>query len=405
MRNQLSAAASLASAAPRIGLHRSTGPSRAWEIRTVKPVTYTVRLVDDLFGLNSTDLVKAGQTQRVSRIRRFVVLDAEVDWYHGDRIRKYFDHHNVETRFCVIRVNEQLKTVDTLLDVCRQLDEFGINRRVEPIIAIGGGVLCDVVGLLASLYRRGTPYVRVPTTLVGLVDAGVGAKTGVNFGEHKNRLDTYFPSSHTLLDRSFLATLDSRHISNGLAEILKIGLIKDLRLFELLEQHGSELIETRLQAGNALDAVAVEVLDRAIQGMLEELQPNLWEHKLERLVDYGHSFSPLIEMRALPELLHGEAVTVDMALTTCLARRRGLVSRRDQDRIFATMRALRLPLWHPVCEPATLIAALRDTVRHRDGLQRIPLPLGIGQAYFANDVTDDEIAQACDDVREEVCRA
>lgn len=138
----------------------------------------------------------------------------------------------------------------------------------------------------------------------------------------------------------------------------------------------------------------VEVLTRAIHGMLDELQPNLWEAKLERAVDYGHTFSPTVEMRALPELLHGEAVCIDMAMTTLIAWDRDLLSTEQRDRIFSVMRKLQLPTWDPVLEPDLLTNALRETVRHRDGKQRLPLPRGIGDVVFVNDVTPREIELA-----------
>jgi 3-dehydroquinate synthetase len=283
--------------------------------------------------------------------------------------------------------------MDTVLQIVRRMDHFEVARRREPVIAFGGGVLTDIVGLATSLYRRSTPYVRVPTTLIGLVDAGIGAKTGVNFDRHKNRLGSYHPSSSTLLDPRFLQTLDERHISNGLAEVLKIALAKDAELFRLLAGHGKSLVAGRLQPIGDDDVPDI-VLRRAVQGMLEELQQNLWEHQLQRIVDYGHSFSPTIEMHALPELLHGEAVAIDMALTTVIACRRGLVAPADRDLILGVMEELWLPIWHPVCTPEVLAQALVDTVRHRDGSQHIPLPIGIGRVCFVNDVTPHEIEAA-----------
>ena len=142
------------------------------------------------------------------------------------------------------------------------------------------------------------------------------------------------------------------------------------------------------------------MIQRAVHGMLEELQPNLWESTLERIVDYGHTFSPTIEMHALPKLLHGEAVTIDMALTTVLAWRRGLVGAEQRDRIFAVMNLLELPSWNDLLEPRLLQDALRETVRHRNGKQRLPLPLRIGRAVIVNDVTDAELEQAVRDLRE-----
>ncbi len=368
------------------GVDLSTG----WVVTAQQSVIYDVRLKDGLFDVHHRDLLEVGSGRRSKRLRRFVVVDETVDAIYGDRIRRYFAAHEVETHILTLGASETKKTMESVLAVVDGIDAFGISRRHEPIIAIGGGVLLDIVGLAASLYRRSTPYIRVPTTLVGIIDAGIGAKTGVNYSSSKNRLGSYFPPKVVFLDRTFLASLEPRQLSNGLAEILKIALVKDLRLFELLEEHGERLIEDRFQDNTA----AEEVLERAIHGMLEELQSNLWEEHLERLVDFGHTFSPLLEMRALPSLLHGEAVNIDMALSTALSVGRGLVSPAEGDRILSTMRTLRLPTWHRLCQPELLWDALQEVVAHRDGLQRMPLPVGIGVATFFNDLQRSEIDEA-----------
>lgn len=368
----------------------------SWRVSTQKEVSYEVRFLDNLFRLDRTDLLEFGSEPWCgTRLRRFVVVDSNVNALHGDMIRAYFDHHDVEDEILVVEADETVKDFGTAARIVEAMDRFGLARRCEPVIVIGGGVLMDTVGLAASLYRRGTPFVRVPTTLIGLVDAGVGAKTGINFNGHKNRLGTYAPADLTLIDRSFLSTLDRRHVSNGLAEILKIALIKDYGLFRMLEQHGPRLLDEHFQGYTISgEQAAVAVLRAATHGMLEELQPNLWETTLERCVDYGHTFSPTVEMRALPALLHGEAVCVDMALTTVLAYRRGLLTTQERNRVLSVMAALELPSWDPMLCPEVLSQALEDTVRHRDGLQRLPLPVGIGDVTFVNDVTEDEIRTA-----------
>jgi 3-dehydroquinate synthetase len=366
--------------------------STGWIVQTQQSVVYDVRVKEGLFDTENRDLIEVGAAGRSTKLRRFVVIDEMVDAIYGESIRNYFAAHGVETHILTLDVSESAKTMESVFAVVDGIDGFGISRRHEPIIGIGGGVLLDIVGLAASLYRRSTPYIRVPTTLMGIVDAGIGAKTGVNYSSYKNRLGSYYAPKVVFLDRTFLATLEPRELSNGLAEILKMALVKDRRLFELLEEHGVELIEDRFQVSEA----AGEVLDRSIHGMLEELQPNLWEETLERLVDFGHTFSPALEMRALPSLLHGEAVTIDMALSTALSVGRRFVTESEADRILATMRDLRLPTHHELCRPELLWQALEETVDHRDGLQRMPLPVGIGDATFVNDLTRAEVELAAD---------
>ncbi|MXP49063.1 sedoheptulose 7-phosphate cyclase [Pantoea sp. Eser] len=128
-----------------------------------------------------------------------------------------------------------------------------------------------------------------------------------------------------------------------------------------------------------------EIITRSIAGMLAELEPNLWEEELARCVDYGHTFSPSLELLANPVLLHGEAVAVDMALCVALAHGRGLLTAEETERAISLIQRSGLLISHPVFNLALLEEALVDTIKHRDGLQRIPLSDGIGNVAFAND--------------------
>ncbi|AUY49050.1 sedoheptulose 7-phosphate cyclase [Streptomyces sp. CB01881] len=373
----------------RTGCNPTGAQATGRTVATALPVRHRVRFVPGVLDPANPALARAGGPPG----RRLVVVEARVRELYGRLLHRYPAAQGVEHETLVLPVHEQVKTMDAVFRVADRMDSSGIYRRGEPVIAIGGGVLADVVGLACSLYRRSTPFVRVPTTLAALVDAGAGAgaTTGVDHGRHGNRLGTYHPAADTLLDPAFLATLDRRHLGNGLAEILQVALIKDGDLFGLLERHGRALLDEGFRGSHRAGA---EVLTRAVRGMLQDLQPGLREHRPARLTDYGHSFSPTVELRALPELLHGEAVCVDMALTTVVAQRRGLLDPEQAERILRLMRRLELPVWHPLVEPVTLAEALADTVRHRDGRQRLPLPAGIGSGVFVDDLTDGELAGA-----------
>ena len=379
--------------------HSDPSREQRWRVSAYKHVSYDVMLCADVLDPADSRLAAAGTPEDAPPGRRLLVLDAHVEKLYGTRILEYFRQRGTVVESCVIDAHEGVKSMDSVLRVVSAMADFGVPRRREPVIAIGGGVLTDLVGLATSLYRRSTPYVRVPTTLIGMIDAGIGAKTGVNFLAHKNRLGSYHPAVATLIDPGFLGTLPERQLRNGMAEILKIALVKDAELFELLDRHGSDLVAGRLLPDDPA-GVGREVIRRAIQGMLQELEPNLWEHQLRRVVDYGHTFSPTIEMRALPDLLHGEAVCVDMALTSVIARDRGLLSEVELERVLGVMRALGLPITHPVCTLELLVGALADTVLHRDGQQLLPLTPGIGRACFVDDLRDEEIDRALHALRE-----
>ena len=155
-------------------------------------------------------------------LRRFVVIDEIVYNLYGRQLIDYLQAFGAVYRILPLPTTEENKSMELAMQILEEVHKFSLDRRTEPIIAIGGGVCLDIVGLAASLYRRRTPYIRVPTTLLSYVDASVGAKNGVNFADCKNKLGSYVPPVAAFLDSSFLQTVPQRHISNGLAEILKV---------------------------------------------------------------------------------------------------------------------------------------------------------------------------------------
>lgn len=360
------------------------------DIKSALPVCYTVEMTPGILGPENSKLLEFGSSSR-----RFVVVDQNVHSAYMDKILNYFKSLQIHAHIVIIDSIEDKKNLETILELTKEMDDFGLLRRREPVIAIGGGVLLDLVGFACSIYRRGVPYIRVPTTLVGLVDASIGIKTGINYNTRRNRLGSYYPPLASYLDIEFLQTLMPIEISSGLGEIIKMAVIKDARLFELLESHTAALYRTRFRGPSVASA---EVIQRAINGMKEELENNLWETILERSVDFGHSFSPIIEMRSLSSnhpLTHGQAVTLDVIFSSILAMNRKHISRNDLFRIIRIASAAQLPIKHPLFwEPLLLLESLNDTIKHRDGCQNLPIPIKIGDCIFLQDVSFAEIQQA-----------
>ncbi|MCB1560487.1 MAG: sedoheptulose 7-phosphate cyclase [Xanthomonadales bacterium] len=359
-----------------------------WRIRATREIDYEISSVQDVFDSADHSLLLPG---RIEGGRRFVVVDERVDEHHGDRIRRYFADHAVHACVMTVPVGEPGKSMDTWQDLLRALDKFPIHRRDEPIIAIGGGVLTDVVGFVASSYRRGVPHVKVPTTLMGYVDASVGIKTAINFNGSKNRVGSFEPPARVLLDRSLLATLDRRQVLNGVCEIIKLAVIKDAALFEHLEVSGASSIASAFQ-----DAPGAKILDTAIDVMLEELTPNLFEDDLARKVDFGHTFSYGLETHFESDLLHGEAVLLDVLVSTVIAQRRFMLTDAQARRILALSGRLGIMPALDLLDANLMWHSLQDRIEHRNGQQLIPLPTAIGDCRFVNDVSLTELQDAID---------
>ena len=366
-----------------------------WRVACHRPISYDIVEAPRLFDPQNRALLSAG---RIEDGRRFLVVDGNFAGYHAGQMHAYFAHHGIEAKIVLFPGGEENKRIETYLDILRELDAFPIHRRDEPIIAIGGGVLTDVVGFIASSYRRGVPHIRVPTTLMGYVDASVGIKTGINFNGHKNRLGSFEPPARVLLDRSFLKTLPRRHVLNGVCEIIKLAIIKDAGLFRLLEEDGAESIAARFQ-----NPAGGKILDRAISAMLEELAPNLFEDDLCRNVDFGHTFSHGLEEHHEARLLHGEAVLLDIAVSTLIAARRHLLSQRETTRIFRLIDGLGVVPATCVLDTELMWRSLLERIEHCNGLQRVPLPRSIGNCVFVNDIARREIEYSVRALTERTC--
>lgn len=355
-------------------------------VKYASTVEYEVVDTPNLFDPRNMALLSSG---KVKNGCRFVVVDANVERDFGTQMRNYFSHHGILAKVIVFPGGEENKTAEYYFSIVRELDAFPIHRRDEPIIAVGGGVLTDVVAFVASTYRRGVPHIKVPTTLMGYVDAAVGIKNGINFNGNKNRLGAFQAPQKVLLDKSFLSTLPRRHILNGICEIIKLAVITDAGLFDLLEALGPEAVDVHLQS----DA-GCAILDRAVAGMIEELEPNILEEDLDRKVDFGHTFSYGLETRYEADLLHGEAVLLDVLLSVMISRSRELLTDAEATRIFNLVEKLTIVLDMSLLDPQVLWASLEERVYHRNGLQRVPMPHGIGKCTFVNDIAYSEIEQA-----------
>ena len=277
---------------------------------------------------------------------------------------------------------ERAKVLPAVEALCNAAFAAGLDRH-GLLVAVGGGVCCDLVTLTASIYRRGIAHIRVPTTLVGQIDAGLGAKGAANFAGRKNAVGCFHPPALVLIDERLMRTLPVAEVRAGLAEIVKMALVTDPRLFDLVEDTLPSLLETRFQepAGAASTIVAV-----AARRMLEALEGNLFEdHTYRRIVDAGHTFSPRLEAASGFRIRHGEAVAIDLALSATIAARLGLLPERERDRIVDLIVAAGLPTTSSHLTAELCREALADAIAHRGGQLNLPLFEGIGRPRFVDE--------------------
>ncbi len=344
---------------------RVTTSPKAFHVEGYERIAYDLVYVERVFALDNSELADEYRPYG----RALMVVDEAVLDFYGDAIRAYFDHHDIALVEVPVQIRETAKTLETFERIVGEFDDFGLVR-TEPVLVVGGGLTTDVAGFACASYRRNTPYIRIPTTLIGLIDASVSIKVAVNYGKHKNRLGAYHASQKVLLDFSFLATLPEDQVRNGMAELIKIAVVGNAAIFTLLEEHGEDLLRTRfghLDGTAELREVGHELTHQAIATMLELEAPNLHEIDLDRVIAFGHTWSPTLELTPPVPFFHGHAINIDMALSTTLAEQRGHLSVADRDRVLGLMSDLGLALDSDHLTPELLTAATASILKTRDG--------------------------------------
>ncbi|NVM23158.1 MAG: 3-dehydroquinate synthase [Desulfobacterales bacterium] len=233
-----------------------------------------------------------------------IVTDSDVNPLYGRTVRESLAETAVPVDIIEIPAGESSKSVATVLDVVGKLIDLNVSRK-SLLIALGGGVVGDITGFIASIYMRSIPYVQIPTTLLAQVDSSVGGKTGVDLPEGKNLLGTFYQPKAVFADLSFLETLTDGDFKNGLAEIIKYCIISDEDMFELLEQEQAaikkrkpDLMKTLVKRSCKIKADVVEADER--------------EGDLRRILNFGHTLGHALEAASGYRLSHGEAVAIGM---------------------------------------------------------------------------------------------
>ncbi|MFZ3268138.1 MAG: sedoheptulose 7-phosphate cyclase [Mycobacterium sp.] len=363
----------------------------AFHVEGYEKIEYDLVYVDGVFALDNDELAESYRPYG----RALLVIDETVYALYGDEIRSYFDHHDIALTAMPVQIRETAKSLETFERIIAEFNAFGLVR-TEPVLVVGGGLTTDVAGFACASYRRNTPYIRIPTTLIGLIDASVSIKVAVNHGKHKNRLGAYHASQKVLLDFSFLKTLPEDQVRNGMAELIKISVVGNTEIFRLLEDNGVDLLRTRfghLDGSPELRAAGERLTHQAIATMLELEAPNLHEIDLDRVIAFGHTWSPTLELTPPEPFFHGHAINIDMALSTTLAEERGYISVGERDRVLAVMSDLGLALDSEHLTPELLSAATTAILKTRDGMLRAAVPSPIGRCIFLNDVTVEELAE------------
>ena len=335
---------------------------------------YEIQFADDASELVAQTLADRGLRRAVLFFDRRVGETAE-------RVAGAVERAGVDLRArFALRGGESLKRMRESQALFRNLIDAGADRRT-CIVAIGGGSLTDSVGFAAATYMRGLPWIAVPTTILGMIDAAIGGKTAVDLPEGKNLVGAFWDPLAVAADLAALATLPARQRRTGVAEMIKAGIVGDKGLFESAERLSPR---ARLPRWKDLIVAAARVKVAVVAADPHESGPR-------GVLNLGHTVGHACEYASDFQLSHGEAVAIGLRAEGLLAIGRGWWSRALQGRLLRALQRFGLPLHAAGLSQQKILQGMRRDKKRADGRHRFALPVGLGEVRFGVEVSEAEI--------------
>ena len=335
-----------------------------------------------------SETAKLLEDHGLSGFRLAIISDATVAAHHAETLLASF----VENRptLHTVPAGEASKSLSHAESLCREMIRAGHDRR-SVIIALGGGVVGDLAGFVASIFYRGIPFVQIPTTIVSQVDSSVGGKTGVNVAEGKNLLGAFHQPKLVIVDPQTLATLPPREFHEGFAEAIKHAAIRDAAMLAALMAIDPETRD-----------VPADLLARNIAIKARIVEADEYETKdIRALLNFGHTIGHGIEA-SLPygEMLHGEAIALGIRAALFLSEKHSALPPAASEKILAALRHFHLPLTLPASIPtATVMEKLARDKKFKSGRIRFVTLSEIGHAQVIETITPTDLEEAIEHLR------
>lgn len=323
---------------------------------------------------------RAGQIGELLRARELqnpvLVTDETMVRLHADKVLTALQDSGYPSKLITIPAGEQHKDLENVTRLWKSFLEHRLDRN-STVIALGGGVISDLTGFAAATYMRGINWIGIPTTLLSMVDASLGGKTGFDLPEGKNLIGSFYPPKLVLADPSLLLTLPDAELISGMAEVVKHGVICDPELYNLCTR-GLDWVKQNLE----------EIVKLAIAVKIKVIEEDPYEKGVRAKLNLGHTVGHAVELVSKFKLRHGEAVAIGTVVEAKYAERIGIAEKGLADKIAATMSALGLPISIPSEMPrAEIISTMRVDKKKTAKAIRFALPVEIGKVELV-EVTD-----------------
>ena len=325
--------------------------------------------------------------------RLVIVTDPTVKGLYGDMLKQSLINDGFKVSILLVPEGEEQKSLETAGRLYYELTDC-YAERTTPILALGGGVIGDVAGFVAATYMRGVPLIQMPTTLLAQGDSSIGGKVAVNHGHLKNEIGAFYHPRLTISDISTLKTLSPRELSDGLAEIIKHGVILDGEFFSYLEENLDKI--------KSLDAQVLErVVSRSAEikaGVVEKDELDLGQRNI---LNCGHTVGHAIESVSELKVWHGEAVAIGMLAEARISNKLGIFDGNELLRLKSFITRAGLPTEIPDLEVEKLVRAMKHDKKILQGKLRFALPKSIGAVFITDEVSLSLVEEALAEQNEE----
>lgn len=317
-----------------------------------------------------------------------IITDRSVEKIHGRQVAAALKAKGFSVKTFAVAPGEPSKSASVAMKLVEEIARYDVDRRIF-IIALGGGVVGDMAGFVAAVYKRGIPYVQMPTTLLAQVDSAIGGKVGIDLSVGKNLAGAFYQPKVVLSDVNFLTTLDKRQIRNGLAEAVKYGVIIDRKLFAYLEKNYAKFL--------SLDrAVLTKVVGECSRIKAMVVSKDEHETKgLRMILNFGHTLGHALENAGgYDRFHHGEAVALGMRMAAHISCRKGMFKAADAERLNGLLSLIGLPQTFTGVSQEKILNAMRHDKKFVGGKNRFVLARRIGSVEVVAGISMDLIEEA-----------
>jgi len=343
--------------------------------------SYDIHIGPGLLSQTGAKLKEAGFSDKL-----VIVTDPTVKDLHGSTLMQSLSTSGFKVLTLEVPEGEEQKSLETAGRLYQELTDF-YAERTTPVLALGGGVIGDMTGFVAATYLRGVPLIHVPTTLLAQVDSSIGGKVAVNHGLLKNKIGAFYQPGLVISDTDVLKTLPAGQLSDGLAEVIKHGVIKDKELFTYIEENLDQI--------KALDSRALEtIVYRSAIIKAEVVEQDEKDFGLRNILNYGHTVGHAIESVSEFEVQHGESVAIGMVVEARISNKLGILEQSEVTRLKSVISGANLPVELPKLQREKMLQAMKHDKKVLQGKIRFVLPESIGEVFITDEVSPSVIEQA-----------